>query len=160
MFGLRKCRFIGVFFLIVGMASCRSESLVDVFETVPVKGWGYDSLVIVDVPNHVFQQKAALTFNLRHHADYAYANFYARIIQKHPSGQRDTILVDVPTATIDGRWLGKGVGVLYTIQYPVKTPIVLADTGIYQFYVQHYMRDHSLQGIQDVGIRLDPVPNP
>lgn len=157
-----KAFYSSCFGLLLGVclsfASCQSNTIVDVFKEVPAKGWSYDSLVTVDV--HILEapQKATLSLNLRHHADYAYANFHTRIMQKHPSGEIDTMLLEVPLATVDGRWLGKGVGVLYTLQHPIQSPVYFADTGIYQFYVQQHMRDNPLKGVHDIGIRLVSTP--
>ena len=141
-------------------SACQSSTVIDVFEPVPPQGWAHDSLVSIDVHITEANLQNTLWLNLRHTSEYEFANFHARLMHKSPSGHTDTIVVEVPLATVDGRWLGKGVGTLYSLQHMISTSFIFADTGMYQFYIQQHMRDNPIEGIQDIGIRIAPTTNP
>jgi gliding motility-associated lipoprotein GldH len=93
--------------------------------------------------------------NVRNSGKYRYSNLYLFITTKAPNGNilRDTL--DVILANDRGKWLGKGIGDIYFNQVPYKRNIRFPYRGIYTFEIEQAMREDTLSGIMDVGLRVE-----
>lgn len=97
----------------------------------------------------------------RHNADYPYRNLYTFIRTEFPNNKTRIDTVGVMLADKQGNWKGEGFG--YTLDneilyiYNRRFPL----TGDYEVSVQHAMRDDSLNGVEDVGLKVEEmrVPN-
>ncbi len=143
---------VAIIFVIVG---CTRKSVYNEFIAMPPQGWNMDSLAVFrvevtkpDVPHNLFIQ-------VRNESRYPNSNLWLFIDVVSPDGhlQRDTL--ECQLADINGRWLGDGWGTLYTLQCPYRMNTKFATGGTYVFRVAHGMRHEDLQGITNIGLRVE-----
>lgn len=98
--------------------------------------------------------------NVRHTNDYPYSNLYLFVVISSPDGNhlRDTLELNVADNT--GKWYGTStLGDIYSISKIYKKNVRFAQKGTYNFYISQAMRLTQLQGITDVGIRIEKAVN-
>jgi gliding motility-associated lipoprotein GldH len=66
---------------------------------------------------------------------------------------RDTI--ELVLADVNGKWLGKGFGAIKDNQIPVRNNLIFPIKGEYIFGIEQAMREETLVGLVDIGIRVE-----
>jgi gliding motility-associated lipoprotein GldH len=91
---------------------------------------------------------------LRNDNRYPYQNIWLFVSLQNPAGaiRRDTI--EYRLADDSGKWYGTGFS-LYESTVPYETSVVYPRSGVYVYTVTQAMRDDRLQGINDVGLRIE-----
>lgn len=95
-----------------------------------------------------------IRFSLRTSTDYPYRNIFLFVITSFPSGTTVTDTVHAMLADGQGRWLGKGAGDLREMTIPYKSNVWFPETGEYGFRIIHGMRDTTLKGVYDFGMKI------
>lgn len=140
-------------FLCVG--SCQDPSIIyDKFEDIPNHAWQY-----THIPEFVVKVSDAsapydLRLNLRVTPNYEYANLFMLVHQHNPDGSHNSKQVELKLAEPDGRWLGKGVGSLYSYQISYHKNFIFPDTGTFRFRLEQNMRVNPLKEVTAVGIAV------
>lgn len=96
-----------------------------------------------------------LYLNIRHGGNYPYRNLYLFTKTKSPSGLLSIDTAQMIFANEQGRWLGKGIGGIYDYQFKFKEKIRFPETGDYVLTLEQAMRTEKIEGVTDVGIRLE-----
>lgn len=93
--------------------------------------------------------------NIRNTTDYPYSNMFIFFNTQFPDGQlfRDTL--ECQLADLQGRWLGKGIGKIKDNRIRFKSMVRFPRSGTYLFSVEQAMRVVDLQGITDIGLRIE-----
>jgi gliding motility-associated lipoprotein GldH len=96
-----------------------------------------------------------LYVNIRNGGSYSYRNLFLFIDTYAPTGQwvRDTI--ECVLANEKGKWLGSGLGDIYSIQIPYKKNVRFPYPGMYTFKFEQAMRTEELSNVYDVGLRIE-----
>jgi len=130
----------------------------DDVRTLPSEGWQKDQkerfvFTVLDTTNTFL-----FYLHVRNEIDYRYSNLYVFMETQFPNGNitRDTL--ECILAEPSGKWTGKGYGRLKenmillnpTIKFPVK--------GAYTIDIEQAMRDENLEGITNIGIRIERNP--
>lgn len=138
------------------LLSCNRSALIDEFRPVPNQAWNYafNPEFKVDVKDNKVPYR--LKMNVRLTTDYRYANLFVLVHQRNAKGESNSKRVELKMADKDGRWLGKGIGSLYSYQIAYNTNYHFPDTGTYYFKIEQNMRDSPLKGVSDVGICVIP----
>jgi gliding motility-associated lipoprotein GldH len=147
------------------MTSCGDERLV--FEQnveIPNAKWIVSEKAILsfDITDTVSQHDFLI--NVRNTEAYPYRNLYVFVKTEFPNGKasRDTVGIILADAT--GRWVGKGSGYLSMSQhmsnrimynYNKRFPI----SGTYKVEIEQAMRVDTLDGIQNIGLRIEKTRN-
>ena len=64
--------------------------------------------------------------------------------------------LDIPLATNEKGWLGKGMDDIFEHRYKItRQPIAFRKVGTYQFTLEQIMRENPLEHILDVGLRVE-----
>jgi gliding motility-associated lipoprotein GldH len=66
---------------------------------------------------------------------------------------RDTL--ELTLADYDGRWLGSGMGSIKFSRFLFQQGIRFKQTGTYHFMLEQAMRVRDLDGIHDIGLRIE-----
>jgi len=148
---------VWVSFAVNLMAACGGNAILDEFKPVPNQLWNYNFTPSFKVNVKDRDQTYSLKVNLRLTADYRYANLFLLVHQTNPDSKQTSKRIELKVADKDGRWLGKGLGNLYSYQIAYHTDYHFPDTGSYQFTIEQNMRDSPLKGVSDVGICVLPV---
>lgn len=113
-----------------------------------------DFVVNIEDTNSLFN----FYVNVRNTNDYPYANLYVFIESTFPDSliARDT--VELQLASLDGKWLGSGYGKYKYHHFILRKAMRFVQQGTYSFKIEQGMRKEQLQGISDIGIRLEYYP--
>lgn len=144
--------FTALSLLVIGMAGCTTNNLIDTNEEMPQRNWSYVNKVkaVVGIKD---QTKAfSLKFKLRHTSDYRYSNIYILMSLSGPGLNKTTRRYEYKLAESDGQWLGKGSGNLYTYVLPLLSDYHFPQAGNYTIELEQNMRDNPLKEVSDVGI--------
>lgn len=93
--------------------------------------------------------------NVRNTIDYKYANLYFFIQTDLPNGTKAIDTIECQLANYEGKWLGSGHGKFRDNQFILRKNMQFQQSGKYRFSLRQGMREDSLKGIVDVGIRLE-----
>ena len=141
--------------LITGLISCDRKKVFEAYHKIDEKGWNKDSVVVFNVHLTHTVRKNNLYVNIRNKGNYPYSNIYLFLSIGAPDGSLLTDTVEFTLADPSGKWRGSGIGGLHDNQIPYKSSVYFPHPGDYKFMIKHGMRDNVLQGIRDVGFRVE-----
>lgn len=145
--------------------SCGDENLV-VEQNFDIPGdvWAASDKAVMefDITDTVNQNNFYL--NVRNTEAYPYSNLYVFVKTKFPNGKSSLDTVGCVLADPSGAWTGSGSGFLFSNQihtnkvmykYNRRFPIA----GRYTVEIEQAMRMDSLQGIKNIGLRIERTQN-
>ena len=141
--------------LIIGIASCDRKRVFEAYRTFDEKGWNKDSVVVFKVLLTDTTRNHNLYVNIRNKGTYPYSNLYLFLSIGSPDGKLLTDTVEFSLAEPSGRWKGSGIGDLHDNQILYKSSVYFPHKGNYTFQIKQGMRDNILQGIRDIGLRIE-----
>ena len=103
-------------------------------------------------------EDTAVTYNIsleiRNNNFYPYQNLWLFYAEEHPDSPvlRDT--VECILADDFGKWYGSGISI-YHLSIPLRTQHHFPQKGQYTFSFRQGMRDESLKGIEQIGVRIE-----
>lgn len=147
----------GIILLFVAglLSACDKQTVYHSFQSLPVEGWmRKDTLFFkVDVPDSLTYYK--LSIETRNRNNYPYQNLSLSVCYDSPDSislPADTVLLTL--ADDKGIWRGDGWGGLYQTAIPAGS-IRINKPGIYNFKIAYVLPDERLQGLNDIGIKLE-----
>jgi len=141
--------------LILGIISCDRKRVFEAYQTFGEKGWHKDSVVVFNVALTDTTRNHNLYVNIRNKGTYPYSNLWLFLTVGSPDGITRTDTVEFSLAEASGRWKGSGIGDLHDNQILYKSSIYFPHKGEYTFQIKQGMRDKVLDGIRDIGIRIE-----
>lgn len=93
--------------------------------------------------------------NLRNSPDYAKRNIYLYIKTTFPNNRVAIDTLAFFLADKEGKWLGKGIGRIKDNRILFKAGVRFPYKGKYLFEIEQGMRHEVLEGVVDVGIRIE-----
>ena len=164
MINLRSLVFI--LSVLVSFTSCDDTQVYDQYITVS-ETWEKDEKVSFELPELDPNKKYNLFINVRNTNDYRYSNLFLIRDMKFPNGKVITDTLEYQMAAPDGKWLGVGFSDIKENKLWYKENINFTEEGVYTVTLQHAMRKNgevsginSLQGITEVGFRIEDTQNP
>jgi gliding motility-associated lipoprotein GldH len=94
-------------------------------------------------------------FNIRNTTKYGFSNLYLFITTYYPDKTFSRDTVECWLAAPDGKWLGKGMGRLKDSEFVFRRNVKMPRKGRYVFSVNQAMRHSPLNGIANVGLRIE-----
>lgn len=140
---------------IAGIASCDRKRVFEAYKTLDEKGWNKDSVVTFNINLTDTTRNHNLYVNIRNEGTYPYSNLWLFLTIGSPDGKQLTDTVEFTLAEPSGRWKGSGIGDLHDNQILYKSSVYFPKKGDYTFSIKQGMRDNVLQGIRDVGMRIE-----
>ena len=144
--------------------SCADKNFVfDQNVEIPNARWIVSERAIlkVDVTDTINQHNFYI--NVRNTEEYPYRNLYVFVNTIFPNekSSRDTVGIVLADAT--GRWLGSGSGFLSSSQHLTNTILYQYNkrfpvSGEYTFEIEQAMREDTLVGIQNIGLKIEKNP--
>ncbi|WP_347839128.1 gliding motility lipoprotein GldH [uncultured Draconibacterium sp.] len=138
-------------------ASCDNRRVFDQYKSIPKSSWQKDSLVVFNVPVDDTLQNHNLFINVRNELNYRYSNLWLFVTIEQPGGTALKDTFELVLADPTGKWLGQGFGGLKTRQAVYRRNVFFPHSGTYFIRLQHGMRDEELEGIADVGFRVEKI---
>lgn len=140
-------------------SSCDRTRIYEKYKSIENAGWQKDSLVVFKLPVYDTSQNHNLLIGIRNDVKYPYRNLWLFVEILPPSGETIKDTFEIALADPSGKWLGKGIGGIKTRQAIYRRNVYFPDTGSYSFSIQHGMRQDVLQGIHDIGLRVEKANN-
>jgi len=148
-----------IYFLLLiifaSVVSCDRRRVFESYHEIDKNGWNKDSVVVFNFPLTDTIRNNNLFINIRNKGNYPYSNIYLFLTIGSPNGVLKTDTVEFTLAEPSGKWKGSGIGGLYDNQILYKSSVYFPKKGNYMFSIKQGMRDNVLQGIRDVGIRIE-----
>jgi gliding motility-associated lipoprotein GldH len=146
------CVVIMVIFLI---SSCDDHAVYDKNISLPEFSWNFQDTLSFHVNIADTSHAHNIYLNIRNSESYQYSNIFLFVSTYAPTGHflKDTF--EIKLADKSGKWFGRGVGNVFSLQVPYKRKIKFPYKGIYLFEIQHAMWNKNLKGIADVGLRVE-----
>ena len=98
-----------------------------------------------------------ISFVIRHHNAYHYKNIWVTLSTKSPSGIVTKEMANLNLADDEKGWLGTGMDDIYDQRIPITQQPIKLQKGVYEFTLEHTMREDPLQNILATGIRVEKV---
>ncbi|QBQ39637.1 gliding motility lipoprotein GldH [Sphingobacterium psychroaquaticum] len=155
---MRKIVFTAFSFLLLFATACEQQNFYEVNKPILNRSWAYNSMPTFDVKIDDNKAHYDVYIHVRHTGDYNYSNLFFLLHEKGPKVQDTAYRYEVKFAELDGRWMGKNAGSLYSNEVLVKKDFTFPDTGLYHFSVEQNMRENPLKHIADIGIKLIKKP--
>lgn len=142
-------------FLLPLLISCGSRDVYNHFITLGEETWHTDSLVHFnfEIEDSTLQYNVLL--NIRHTNKYPWQNLWIFINETNPDSiiTQDTLMVFL--ADDFGKWLGTGSSSVFNRPVVYRAKHRFDRSGNYQFSIVHGMRDTTLTGIRNIGLRVE-----
>ena len=94
---------------------------------------------------------------LRTGSDYPFRNIHLFVTVATPDGKVITDTLQFNLADEKGDWYGKGFGDIHALNLPYKSNVYFPSKGTYMFKIQHGMRIEDLNGVYDIGLRVEKI---
>lgn len=150
----KKSLFI-LFALLITLASCDRKGVFDNYVTIPDTGWNKDSMAVFRVKIKDIDKHYNLYVNIRNKGEYVNSNLYLFIDVKGVNGKNERDTLNCILADQSGKWRGSGWGNYYQLTQLYKKGIKFPEKGEYTFMLIHGMRPDVVEGIRDIGLRVE-----
>lgn len=140
--------------LFVGAVSCDQSKIYNNSEPIAGETWHYDSAVAFSFEIEDTVNIHDMLLHIRNAKDYEYSNMWVFVTFEYPNGTEYTDTVECPLAFSDGKWIGSSgpgyVNNLVMFKKDMQFPV----PGEYKVHIVHGMRDEHLEGIENIGLRV------
>lgn len=137
------------------LLSCDNNVVYTDSATIPGKTWDLMNILSFRVQVEDTLSSNNVTFTIRSGSAYPYRNLYLFVKTTAPDGKAITDTLEYYLADEKGKWYGKGFGDVHELNLPYKSNVFFPRKGIYQLNIQHGMRKEKLDGIYDLGVRIE-----
>ncbi len=146
---------ISVLLFAVVFISCDKNVIFEENVKIPGEKWHKDSIVELSTSINDTINLYDIYLNLRHNTEYEYRNFYLFFETHLPNGMvvRDTL--ECILADKSGKWHGKGFGRIKSNRFHFRENVWFPSEGKYEFRIEQAMREDELNGIVDIGVRIE-----
>lgn len=163
---MTKLRFFILSVIGIGIISCDDTQVFDQYRTVS-ESWEATEKIDFTLPKLDSLKTYDLFINVRNTNAYKYSNLFLISEMKFPNGRVITDTLEYEMAAPDGNWLGTGFTDLKESKLWYKEKVRFMEEGEYTVVLQHAMRKNgevsgiqSLEGITDIGFRIEFAKNP
>jgi gliding motility-associated lipoprotein GldH len=147
---------IAAIFGMLLLYACNVNDLFDKAVDIPKGKWNVSNPVTFVFPVSDTLSYYSIVFSLRNDNNYPFSNLFLFIDTKSPGGQTRRDTVEVTLADPKGKWMGKGIGGIWQNKYYFRKNIRFPQSGEYKIIISQAMRNKDLEGIIDVGIKIEP----
>ena len=144
---------IGIILIMV--SACDKNRIFEKYAEISPEGWHKNIPVSFEIPVSDSISNHNLYINVRNDINYMYSNLWLFIESIPPQGITTVDTFEVLLAEPSGKWLGDGFGGKKTLQTSFKQNIQFPVSGDYKVNIYQGMRDENLEGINDVGFRVE-----
>lgn len=147
-----------LFVLILSLFSaCDDNGVFEKYQPISENGWHKDSLIVFSFPITDTLQNHKLKISVRNDIDYNYSNLWLFIEINQPGEIGITDTLEVLLADRAGKWFGEGFGGIKTRQVIYRGGVYFPVSGEYKINIQHGMCEELLNGITDIGFRVEKM---
>jgi len=144
-------------FLPLLLTSCNSNVVFTDSREIKENKWQLMDIPVFDVAINDTVNSNNLFFTIRTGSDYPFRNIYLFVTAISPDGKNLTDTIQYYLADDKGKWYGRGFGDIHELNLPYKSNVFFPASGKYVFKIQHGMRTEVLQGVYDIGLRIEKI---
>ena len=146
-----------LFFAVLSVLLSACDPNMDYEKNVAINtnGWNSDEPAEFEVEVSDTISPHNFYINLRHTTEYKYSNIYLFLDTYFPGESKTRDTIEIILADITGKWFGKGMGKILENQVLLQKNFVFPLQGNYKFNIEQGMREQELEGVADVGIRIE-----
>jgi gliding motility-associated lipoprotein GldH len=143
------------FFILFLIASCGQFPVAsDSYEVNP-EGWYSDDTKSFEWTVEDTDYRYSIFVDVRHNQNYPFSNLYLFLDFTFPNGKNRRDTLGCTLADARGNWFGSGTGSLIDHRISFKEDFEFPIKGRYNLRVTQGMRQDPLQGVTDLGFRLE-----
>ena len=147
--------FITTILLLITFSACNMNAIYDENVKINESQWIENEAVNFKVDISDTLAHYDFYINLRNSTDYNYQNLYIFLTTFFPNDNITCDTIEFMLADQGGKWLGKGWGSLKENDILLKSNLTFPLSGEYKFVIQHAMREDTLSGISNIGVRIE-----
>ncbi|KAA6302490.1 MAG: Gliding motility lipoprotein GldH [Candidatus Ordinivivax streblomastigis] len=152
-------RIMGIFAvwaILFSLSACSSNEIFSEFYSFPDAQWDAKDTVRFEVPVSDLFNAYAIYLTVRNNNQYPFRNLWLFAELQKPDGTLRLDTFSVKLADVYGKWYGNGVS-LYSLSILYEKPVQYPDTGVYVYRFRQGMRARVLEGVSDLGLRVETV---
>ena len=140
---------------IVMFISCDNSIVFEEYKSFENQKWNTDSVALFNYFITDTISKNIIKIKLRHTVEYKFQNLFLFI----KAEKTDTI--EIQLANKEGRWMGKGVGDIRTVEFVYKNKEVFSKKGDFIIEIEQAMRYgdferiQQLKNIESIGLSIE-----
>ncbi len=137
------------------LAACQSNTVYHSYQPVPTEGWAKSDTLLYTLPDSIAADTYALEIGIRYGTTYPYRDLWLTIthnLQDSLTYSTDTLQVFL--ADEQGKRADNSPGGLFQFTCPYPKPLSVSEKSGRTLYINHFMKDSLLVGINDVGVRI------
>ncbi|WP_378185959.1 gliding motility lipoprotein GldH [Aquimarina sp. W85] len=150
----------------VFLFSCSSDQVFDQYKTVQGT-WEQHEHIEFSIPQLDSLKAYNLFINVRNTNEYPFSNLFLIGQIRFPNGKVISDTLEYELAYPDGSWMGTGITDLKENKLWYKENVKFIEKGEYIITLEHAMRKngevqgvYALDGVTDVGLRIEHAKNP
>ena len=150
-------RLLLAIFVSLTFAACKNNDVFFQYKAVNAKGWNKDSLYTFDIQITDTTSTYNVYVNVRNRGEYPYQNLWLFLDKTSPDKVQMKDSIECYLADQRGKWLGSGIGSVMEMPILYQENVRFNKSGIYRYKIVHGMRDTTLAGINDIGMRIEKI---
>lgn len=155
--GISKFSFIIALISPLLFASCNNNVVFTDSRTIKGETWKLMDIQSFNVSIYDTTTSNNVIFTVRTGNAYPFRNIFLFVSTKSPDGKQLTDTLQYNLADEKGKWYGKGFGDIHELNLPYKSNVYFPRKGMYMFKIQHGMRIEDLNGVYDIGLRIEKI---
>jgi gliding motility-associated lipoprotein GldH len=148
-------RFTLVVFLFLNLQGCYQNVVLEQNIRVDAAGWNYNKELVFTTDIADTSSLFDIFINVRNNTEYPYSNLILFFTTEFPDGRLFKDTVECILADRTGKWTGSGFGNIKSNSFHFRKDVWFPQEGEHNFYISQGMREEFLQGIHDIGIRIE-----
>jgi len=152
---LKNYNYFLLLFITIVAFSCDSNRVFDENKEIAGSVWNRNNVIFFKIPISDTLSPHNVFINIRQNGQYDKSNLYLFVKIISPKGDEIRDTINCILADAKGKWLGSGLGDLYSNQLMYKQKIGFPHAGYYTFEIEQAMRIDNLKNIEDIGVRIE-----
>lgn len=136
------------------LGACGKDTLFDEIAKIPDNSWDRTKPVKFDFEITDTVMPTDLYIHIRNTTDYRYSNIYLFLHTRFPNGKTAKDTIECILANPDGSWIGKGYSGIKENKIKLREAMQFKQAGRYHLEIEQAMRVEKLEGISNIGIRI------
>lgn len=145
--------------LLICFSACQHKEVYYQFREINKGEWSRNDTLIYKIDSLLIDNNIPykVSIELGHNSDYPYRNICFLVQENFEDTAFFSISKPYLIADPFGKWDGSGFGALYQLSLSYKDTVFFKGRRNFCIKVVHGMRDEPLNGIEKVGIKIEPV---
>ena len=150
-------RYIQYILLVLALSACHNNEVFNDARILPEMGWHKENIVRFDYLANYTSSTYNIIVDIRNDHEYPYQNFWLFVQSISPDSIVYSDTLECVLADNYGRWIGNSSGSSYHLPVLFLREVKFIQPGHYNFAIVQGMRNDTLKGIKEVGLRIEKV---